>query len=63
MAPIMEYIAQHVAEGGHLIMQDKAQYLVWTDPTSSDPTHSMLSKDHFRYPTSPLSLILIKVAT
>jgi hypothetical protein len=25
----------------------KQQYLVWTDPTSTDPTHSMLSKDHF----------------
>lgn len=25
----------------------KQQYLVWSDPTSSDPTHSMLSKDHF----------------
>jgi len=25
----------------------KQQYLVWDDPTSSDPTHSMLSKDHF----------------
>lgn len=49
MAPIMEFIAQHVAEGGHLVMQDEAQYLVWTDPTSSDPTHSMLSKDHFTF--------------
>lgn len=25
----------------------KHQYEVWDDPTSSDPTHSMLSKDHF----------------
>nr|POE51806.1 hypothetical protein CFP56_26013 [Quercus suber] len=25
----------------------KQQYLVWEDPTSSDPTHSLLSKDHF----------------
>jgi len=25
----------------------KQQYIVWSDPTSSDPTHSMLSKDHF----------------
>lgn len=25
----------------------KQQYLVWSDPTSTDPTHSMLSKDHF----------------
>jgi hypothetical protein len=25
----------------------KQQYLVWTDPSSNDPTHSMLSKDHF----------------
>jgi hypothetical protein len=25
----------------------KQQYLVWSDPSSSDPTHSMLSKDHF----------------
>jgi hypothetical protein len=25
----------------------KQQYLVWTNPSSNDPTHSMLSKDHF----------------
>jgi hypothetical protein len=25
----------------------KQQFLVWTDPSSNDPTHSMLSKDHF----------------
>lgn len=25
----------------------KQQYLVWDDPHCSDPTHSMLSKDHF----------------
>jgi len=50
----MELVAQNVAQGGHLVMEDQAQYLVWNDPNSSDPTHSMLSKDHFRYSsTSP----------
>jgi len=54
LAPIMELVAQNIAQGGHLVMEDQAQYLVWNDPNSSDPTHSMLSKDHFRYSsTSP----------
>lgn len=33
--------------GAVISASQKQQYLVWQDPTSSDPTHSLLSKDHF----------------
>src|SRR5579859_6602063 len=45
----MQLVSDNVSKGGHLVMTDESQYLVWNDPNSSDPTHSMLSKDHFRY--------------
>jgi hypothetical protein len=30
-----------------VVEEDEAQFEVFTDPYASDPTHSMLSKDHF----------------
>ena len=45
--PIMRLVSENVTKSTALVMSDAAQYLVWNDPHSSDPTHSMLSKDHF----------------
>jgi Heterokaryon incompatibility protein Het-C len=44
----MELVSENVTKGQKLAMEDQGQYLVWNDANSSDPTHSMLSKDHFR---------------
>jgi len=49
----MGVVSNNISKGGHLVMTDENQYLVWNDPNSSDPTHSMLSKDHFRYKLPP----------
>jgi hypothetical protein len=42
----------------------KQQYLVWTDPYSNDPTHSMLSKDHFsnilNQPAGELAAVILQ---
>jgi hypothetical protein len=54
----MALVSENVTKGSALVMSDEAQYLVWKDPRSSDPTHSMLSKDHFRYIKSKYQLIL-----
>ena len=47
--PIIASASNALKQGSGTVVDASAkqQYLVWTDPTSSDPTHSMLSKDHF----------------
>lgn len=47
--PIIASASTALKQGSGTVIDSSAnqQYLVWTDPTSSDPTHSMLSKDHF----------------
>jgi hypothetical protein len=47
--PIIASAANALKTGSGTVVDasSKQQYIVWTDPTSTDPTHSMLSKDHF----------------
>ncbi|KAK4617981.1 hypothetical protein CLAFUW4_12517 [Fulvia fulva] len=47
--PIIASASNALKQGSGSVVDSSAaqQYLVWSDPTSSDPTHSMLSKDHF----------------
>lgn len=47
--PIIASASTALKQGSGAVIDSSAnqQYLVWTDPSSSDPTHSMLSKDHF----------------
>ncbi|KAF2164844.1 hypothetical protein M409DRAFT_56215 [Zasmidium cellare ATCC 36951] len=47
--PLIASASNALKQGSGTVVDSSAkqQYLVWTDPTSSDPTHSMLSKDHF----------------
>ncbi|SMR58674.1 unnamed protein product [Zymoseptoria tritici ST99CH_1E4] len=47
--PIIASASNALKQGSGAVIDSSAnqQFLVWTDPTSSDPTHSMLSKDHF----------------
>ncbi|KAK1824065.1 hypothetical protein LTR12_001598 [Friedmanniomyces endolithicus] len=49
MKPIIAAASNALKEGSGAVVSAsrKQQYLVWEDPTSSDPTHSLLSKDHF----------------
>ncbi|KAK3678117.1 hypothetical protein LTR78_002212 [Recurvomyces mirabilis] len=53
MAPFVKPIiaaasnALKTGSGTVVSASQKQQYLVWDDPNSSDPTHSLLSKDHF----------------
>ena len=37
----------HTGASGVIDASGKHQYEPWTDPTCTDPTHSLLSKDHF----------------
>ncbi|KAH7414133.1 heterokaryon incompatibility protein Het-C-domain-containing protein [Phaeosphaeria sp. MPI-PUGE-AT-0046c] len=47
--PIIKSATAQLKSGSSAVIDSSAkhQYEVWTIPTSTDPTHSMLSKDHF----------------
>jgi hypothetical protein len=47
--PIIKTASAQLKSGSTAVIDASAkhQYEVWTIPTSTDPTHSMLSKDHF----------------
>jgi hypothetical protein len=47
--PLIAAASNALKQGSGTVVaaSQKQQYLVWDDPTSSDPTHSLLSKDHF----------------
>ncbi|THC92517.1 hypothetical protein EYZ11_008028 [Aspergillus tanneri] len=47
--PIIQAASKSLQSGsaGVIDASGKHQYEPWTDPTCTDPTHSMLSKDHF----------------
>jgi hypothetical protein len=47
--PIIKTASAQLKSGSSAVIDSAAkhQYEVWTIPTSTDPTHSMLSKDHF----------------
>lgn len=47
--PIIKTASAQLKSGSSAVIDSAAkhQYEVWNDPTSTNPTHSMLSKDHF----------------
>jgi Heterokaryon incompatibility protein Het-C len=47
--PVIKAVSASLKTGNNAVVSSSAnsQYEVWNDPMSSDPTHSMLSKDHF----------------
>lgn len=47
--PIISAVSAQLKAGSSSVVDasGKHQYEVWTDPHCSDPTHSLLSKDHF----------------
>lgn len=49
VVPILKQVKNELRTGSHEIIQssEAEQHVVFDDDRSSDPTHSMLSKDHF----------------
>ena len=47
--PVIKMVEKTLQSGSEGVINSSGQhqYEVWTDPHCSDPTHSMLSKDHF----------------
>lgn len=54
--PIIEAVTKSLQDGSGAVVKSSAdqQFVVWNDPHSSDPTHSMLSKDHFSNYLNPV---------
>jgi len=48
LTPILSQVTTVLGEGSKEIIDSKDQYEVFDDPDASDPTHSVLSKDHFQ---------------
>ena len=43
----MEQVTSVLGEGSKAVIDSDDQYKVFDDPDASDPSHSLLSKDHF----------------
>ena len=54
--PIIEQVSKSLKDGSSAVVKSSAdqQFIPWNDPHSSDPTHSMLSKDHFSNYLNPV---------
>jgi len=55
--PIINKVSESLKMGstGVINASQKAQYGPWNDPSCTDPTHSMLSKDHFTNILNPVA--------
>jgi hypothetical protein len=47
LKPLMQTATKQLASSAASVIDKVDQYEVFNDPSASDPTHSMLSKDHF----------------
>lgn len=57
VVPVIQQVKNELRTGSDEVIQssEKEQHIVFYDDNSSDPTHSMLSKDHFSNVSSPTS--------
>ncbi|KAK9898368.1 Het-C-domain-containing protein [Cystobasidium minutum MCA 4210] len=62
VAPIIKTVTEGLTAGSSAILQQEDQLLVFNDDDASDPTHSVLSKDHFDlWLNEPAGLVAIEV--
>ncbi|EIM92702.1 Het-C-domain-containing protein [Stereum hirsutum FP-91666 SS1] len=48
VAPILSQVTDVLSVGSKAVIDSEDQYTVFDDPEASDPSHSLLSKDHFQ---------------
>lgn len=55
--PIIEQVSASLQQGSSAVVKSSTdqQYITWIDRYSTDPTHSMLSKDHFSNYLNPVA--------
>ncbi|KAH9943991.1 Het-C-domain-containing protein [Epithele typhae] len=47
VSPLLKQVTTVLSEGSKAVIDTEDQYEVFDDPNASDPSHSLLSKDHF----------------
>ncbi|KAJ3526869.1 hypothetical protein NM688_g8205 [Phlebia brevispora] len=47
LTPILQQVTEVLSEGSKAVIDTEDQYEVFDNPNASDPSHSLLSKDHF----------------
>ncbi|KDQ14443.1 hypothetical protein BOTBODRAFT_110023 [Botryobasidium botryosum FD-172 SS1] len=64
LTPILEDVTQTLQKSSEAIINTEGQYEVFDDPYASDPTHSLLSKDHFSLilnePAGRIAMIVVR---
>ncbi|KAN0062170.1 hypothetical protein ACQY0O_005528 [Thecaphora frezii] len=64
MAPIFSKVTEALFEASAAVVDNHDQTIVFNDPDASDPTHSMLAKDHFsnilNAPAGRLAQIIVR---
>ncbi|EGG08407.1 uncharacterized protein MELLADRAFT_71466 [Melampsora larici-populina 98AG31] len=62
--PILMQASTAIGEGSQAVISGNDQWTVFNDPNASDPTHSVLAKDHFSNilndPAGNISVIIVK---
>lgn len=64
LTPILQQSTTALQEGSAAVIDTADQYEVFTNPDASDPSHSLLSKDHFglilNEPAGKIALVVVK---
>lgn len=62
--PILLQASSAIGQGSQAVISGNDQWTVFNDPNASDPTHSVLAKDHFSNilndPAGNISVIIVK---
>ncbi|KAI0652327.1 heterokaryon incompatibility protein Het-C-domain-containing protein [Trametes meyenii] len=64
ITPILKQVTDVLMEGSKAVIDTDDQYQVFEDPHASDPSHSLLSKDHFALilnePAGKIALVVVQ---
>ncbi|KAI0375460.1 Het-C-domain-containing protein [Pilatotrama ljubarskyi] len=64
LTPILKQVTDVLMEGSKAVIDSDDQYKVFDDPNASDPSHSLLSKDHFALilnePAGKIALVVVQ---
>ncbi|KAI9057063.1 Het-C-domain-containing protein [Trametes sanguinea] len=64
LTPILKQVTDVLMEGSKAVIDTEDQYQVFDNPDASDPSHSLLSKDHFALilnePAGKIALVVVQ---
>ncbi|OJT08483.1 hypothetical protein TRAPUB_666 [Trametes pubescens] len=64
LSPILKQVTDVLSEGSKAVIDSDDQYQVFDDANASDPSHSLLSKDHFALilnePAGKIALVVVQ---